>query len=110
MSHIPLLHRSYHDIPRLQPPRRGPQVCACVILLLVACAVFAGLPSHAVFSLETRNVTLPIEAQRILMVETAMEKGEMSFELILNSQGRDEILSDLIGSVSYLLKENSRSR
>lgn len=108
MSHVPLLHREYRDLPRLPPPRRGPQICICTVaalaVLLGLMYYVAFLPDH-VFP-EAHNATLPPEAQRTRALATAMASGVQLHASELTAP----ILHDLIVAVGYLLDKKIESR
>lgn len=80
MSHVPLLHREYRGLPRLPPPRRGPQVCICTVTLVIVVIgmmyYVSLLPGHAYEgSSGAHNATLPPEAQRTRALATAVASG-----------------------------------
>jgi len=108
MSHVPLLHREYRDLPRLPPPRRGPQICICTVAVLTLAlgllyyVVF--LPGH-VFA-EAHNATLPPEAQRTRALATAVASGVQ----LHVSELTGPTLHDLIVAVGYLLDKKIESR
>ena len=107
MSHVPLLHREYRDLPRLPPPRRGPQICICtvtVLALLFGLLYLAFVPNH-VFP-EAHNVTLPPEAQRTRALATAVASGVQ----LHVSELTGPTLHDLIVAVGYLLDKKIESR
>ena len=108
MSHVPLLTREYRDIPRLPPPRRGPQVCICVAGIL-ALALFLVLNIHETFKsvpVVHKNATLPLEAQRTIALATAVSSGVQLHATELAGS----TLHDLIVSVGYILEEKIRTR
>ena len=109
MSHVPLLHREYRDIPRLQPPRRGPQVCICVVALLVIGVVVSGIGMSETTLFVARsahNATLPPEAHRTRALATAVASGVQLHVTELTGP----TLHDLIVAVGYLLEEKSKAR
>lgn len=108
MSHVPLLTREYRDIPRLPPPRRGPQVCICVAVILTL-ALFLALDVHEGFTsvrVVHKNATLPLEAHRTLALATAVANGVQLHATELAGS----TLHDLIVAVGYLLEEKSQAR
>lgn len=108
MSHVPLLHREYRDLPRLPPPRRGPQVCICAVtVLIVAFGLLyyvAFLPGHVYGG--SNNATLPPEAQRTRALATAVASGVQ----LHVSELTGPTLHDLIVAVGYLLDKKIESR
>ena len=108
MSHVPLLHREYRDLPRLPPPRRGPQVCICTVaVLIVALGLLyyvAVLPGHVYGG--SNNATLPPEAQRTRALATAVASGVQ----LHVSELTGPTLHDLIVAVGYLLDKKIESR
>jgi len=108
MSHVPLLHREYRDLPRLPPPRRGPQVCICTVaVLIVALGLLyyvAVLPDHVYGG--SNNATLPPEAQRTRALATAVASGVQ----LHVSELTGPTLHDLIVAVGYLLDKKIESR
>jgi hypothetical protein len=108
MSHVPLLHREYRDLPRLPPPRRGPKICICtvaVLALLFGLLYFIAFLPGIAFP-EARNVTLPPEAQRTRALATAMASGVQ----LHPSELTGPTLQDLIVAVGYLLDKKIESR
>jgi len=111
MSHVPLLHREYRDLPRLPPPRRGPQVCICAVAVLVLALgllyYVAFLPGHVYGGPSSaHNATLPPEAQRTRALATAVASGVQLHTADLTGP----TLHDLIVAVGYLLEEKSKAR
>lgn len=109
MSHVPLLHREYRDIPRLQPPRRGPQICICVVALVVIGVVVSGfgVSGATLFNAPaSHNATLPPEAQRTRALAAAMASGVQ----LHASELTGPTLHDLIVAVGYLLDKKIESR
>ena len=108
MSHVPLLHREYRDLPRLPPPRRGPKICICtvaVLTLLFGLLYFIAFLPGIAFP-EAHNVTLPPEAQRTRALATAVASGVQ----LHVSELTGPTLHDLIVAVGYLLEEKSQAR
>ena len=108
MSHVPLLHREYRDLPRLPPPRRGPKICICavaVLTLLFGLLYFIAFLPGIEFP-EAHNATLPPEAQRTRALATAVASGVQ----LHVSELTGPTLHDLIVAVGYLLEEKSRAR
>ena len=107
MSHIPLLHRdAYRDMPRLQPPKRGPQIAAVVaVVLLVGLLYFIvrlpgiGFPAAHHGS----NATWPAEAHRTRAVASALSSGVIA-------RVAEPNLNDLVVAVGYLLDRLSDAR
>jgi hypothetical protein len=111
MSHIPLLHREYRDIPRLQPPRRGPQVCISVVILVTIGVVVSGvgISGWGLLSVSVaHNATLPLppEARRTRTLAAAMAGGVQ----LHASELAGPTLHDLIVAVGYLLDKQIESR
>lgn len=108
MSHVPLLHREYRDLPRLPPPRRGPQVCICALAVLTLALgllyYIAFLPGHVYGG--SGNATLPPEAQRTRALATAVASGVQ----LHVSELSGPTLHDLIIAVGYLLDKKIESR
>jgi len=110
MSHIPLLRRdSYRDVPRLQPPKRGPQICACLLLVIIVGIVASGvgIPNINLFAFkEAKNVTLPLEAQRTRLLASSISSGaRLSVPDLAAST-----LEDLVVAVGYILEQLSKAR
>ena len=104
MSHIPLLHRdAYRDMPRLQPPKRGPQICALAVLIIALGMLYyiAFLPGH-VYG-KSGNATWPTEAHRTRAVASALSSGVID-------RVTDSSLNDLVVAVGYLLDRLSNAR
>ena len=107
MSHIPLLHReAYRDMPRLQPPKRGPQICAlvCVVVALGLLVSIVRLPQN-VFGgpRSAQNATWPPEAHRTRAVASALSSGVIAHVA-------EPSLNDLVVAVGYLLDRLSDAR
>jgi hypothetical protein len=103
MSHIPLLAQK--TVPKLQPPRRAPQVvCLCLLLgivfLLVPSSAYTPLLSNA-----TRASTDPPPAavQRIIEASTQQHR-------LMMLGNPEETLQDLVTTVSFLAKREIASR
>lgn len=107
MSHVPLLHReAYRDMPRLQPPKRGPQICALVVVVLVLGLLYyiVRLPGHVFGGPESaRNATWPPEAHRTRAVASALSSGVIA-------RVSEPSLNDLVVAVGYLLDRLSDAR
>ena len=107
MSHIPLLRRDdYHHAPRLQAPRRGPQICFCALVLLLVGAVVV-TPIMIVHStMPTYNGTTvapPLEAvQRVRAAAMVHASGGVPLA--------PPSLEDLIASVGWLLERSLAAR
>ena len=102
MSHVPLLAKQ--SVPKLQPPRRGPQV---VCLCLLAGIVFLLVPSSAyplfltVAVATNANATHPQppeppppEVLRVIEASTRQHRLMMT----------EDTLQDLVATVGYLAK------
>ena len=91
MSHVPLLAQK--TVPKLQPPRRGPQV---VCLCLLACLVFLLVPSSVYAPLLVNATTgarvdpPPAAVRRIIAAST-------QHRLVT-----EDTLQDLLATVSFL--------
>jgi len=108
MSHVPLLSREYRDLPRLPPPRRGPQICICVTALFVL-GLFLVFDVRSAFDsvhVAHKNATQPPEAQRMRALATAVASGVQFHATDLAGP----TLHDLIVAVGYLLEEKSEAR
>jgi hypothetical protein len=108
MSHVPLLHREYRDLPRLPPPRRGPRICICavaVLTLLLGLVYYVAFHPGHVFP-AANNATMPPEAQRTRALATAVASGVQ----LHVSELTGPTLHDLIVAVGYLLEEKSEAR
>jgi len=107
MSHVPLLHReAYRDMPRLQPPKRGPQIVALVtVVLLVGLLYFIVRLPGITFSAEhhSNNATWPAEAHRTRAVASALSSGVIA-------RVAEPNLNDLVVAVGYLLDRLSDAR
>lgn len=98
MSHIPLLART--TVPKLQAPRRGPQVlCLCLlvglVLLVTPRAAFEAIPWNA-----TRAAPDP-PPQALGRIVGAAARREMV---------TSDTLDDLLATVGYLAKRELGSR
>tara|TARA_X000001036_G_scaffold437316_1_gene482365 strand:+ start:819 stop:1133 length:315 start_codon:yes stop_codon:yes gene_type:complete len=104
MSHIPLLAK--HAPPRLQAPRRGPQVC-CFCLLLGIVLLVAQPPLYSYAYNATHAVddvpAPPPEVHRL--IETGMRGMQTPDGLVPASY-----LHDLLVTVRYLAKRALASR
>lgn len=106
MSHLPLLRKDAHHAPRLQAPRRGPQICFCVVVLLVFGAVVAWAEMVLGSTLPVRNVTAtppPPEAVQRL-------RAAASVPGVLDGAQRATVEQDLLASVGWLLERSLAAR
>lgn len=110
MSHLPLLRKDAHHAPRLQSPRRGPQVCACLLMAGVLALVLPTLVS-AVEALmghplvATHNVTAappPGAVQRV--------RAAAGVPGALDGAQRASLEEDLLASVGWLLERSLAAR
>ena len=96
MSHVPLLAKQ--SVPKLQPPRRGPQVvCLCLLLGIV----FLIVPSSAyapLFANATHAEPPPPAVRRIIEAST-------QHRLVT-----EDTLRDLLATVSFLAEREIASR
>mgnify|MGYP006907042162 CR=1 FL=1 len=103
MSHIPLLARS--TVPKLQSPRRAPQVlCACllvgiVLLVMTPRAAFEAIPWNA-----TRAAPDPPPDAVRRIIEFAERQPYMHRFV------GEETQQDLVATVGYLAKRELGSR
>jgi len=93
MSHMPLLARQ--TVPKLQPPRRGPQV---LLACLVTTVVLLLLPRSAYDALAWNATRAPEEPPppELARVVGAAERHQFVTQ---------ETLDDLLATVGYLAKE-----
>ena len=93
MSHVPLLARQ--TVPKLQPPRRGPQV---LLACLVTTVVLLLLPRSAYDALAWNSTRAPEEPPppALVRVVGAAERHQYVTQ---------ETLDDLLATVGYLAKE-----
>ena len=109
MSHVPLLRRDdYHHAPRLQAPRRGPQICFCALVMLLLGAVVA-TPTMIVRSTQpvynATAVAPPPEAvQRVRAAAMAARDGGLHEHVAPPS------MEDLLASVGWLLERSLAAR
>lgn len=99
MSHIPLLART--TVPKLQPPRRGPQVLlACLVTTVV---VLLLLPRSASYALAWNATRAPEEPPppELARVVGAAERRQFVTQ---------ETLDDLLATVGYLAKQQRGPR
>ena len=114
MSHIPLLAK--HAPPRLQSPRRGPQVCClCCLLGIVLLVAQPPLYSYAYNATHTTTVDVPApppEVHRLL--EGAKWEDATGLGGIQTPDGMVPVpasyLHDLLVTVRYLAKRALASR
>jgi len=107
MSHIPLLRRDdYHHAPRLQAPRRGPQLCFCGLVLLLLGAVVATpiLIVHATVPAYngTTIASPPGAVQRVRDAAAAHASGGVPLA--------PPSVEDLVASVGWLLERALAAR
>lgn len=98
MSHMPLLAKQ--TVPKLQSPRRGPQV---LLLCVVTSVVLLLLPQGAHVALSwnathVREAPPPEAVGRIIQAATQHQFVE------------DGIFQDLLATVSYLARRDAGSR
>jgi len=93
MSHLPLLARQ--TVPKLQPPRRGPQV---LMACLVTTVVLLLLPRNAYDALAWNATRVPEEPPppALARVVAAAERHQFVTQ---------ETLDDLLATVGYLAKQ-----
>ena len=99
MSHMPLLAKQ--TVPKLQSPRRGPQV----LLLCVVTSVVLLLMPHSAYAVLSWNATHvaqeeppPAAVARVIQAATQHQFVE------------DGIFQDLLATVSYLARRETGSR
>ena len=94
MSHIPLLARQ--TIPKLQPPRRGPQVVCLCLLVGIALLLLPSISiSHTSFLGNATRAPVdppPAAVRRIIAAST-------HHRLVT-----EDTLQDLLATVAFLLK------
>tara|TARA_Y100000748_G_scaffold285870_1_gene268710 strand:+ start:165 stop:461 length:297 start_codon:yes stop_codon:yes gene_type:complete len=98
MSHMPLLAKQ--TVPKLQSPRRGPQVLllcvvTCVVLFLVPQGAYAVLSWNATHAPEEPP---PEAVARIIQAATQHQFVE------------EGLFQDLLATVSYLARRDAGSR
>lgn len=104
MSHVPLLARA--AVPKLQSPRRGPQVlCLCLVVTIALL-----LTPLSVFEAVHWNVTRaepdpPPDAVRRIIKLAALHRME-DYELRYEEREKE----DLLATVAYLAKRELESR
>ena len=92
MSHIPLLARQ--TIPKLQPPRRGPQVVCLCLLMGIALLLLPSISHTSFLGNATRaHVNPPPAAVRRIIAASTHHR------LVT-----EETLQDLLATVAFLLK------
>ena len=99
MSHVPLLARQ--TVPKLQSPRRGPQVlCLCllvgIVLLVMPRAAFEALAWNA-----TRAAPDPPPDAVERIIKLAALHRDPWYEL----RDQDQEKEDLLATVGYLAKQ-----
>ena len=104
MSHVPLLART--TVPKLQSPRRGPQVlCLClvvtVVLLLAPSGAFEALAWNA-----TRAAPDPPPHAVRRTIERAALHRDPAYELRYSDQEQE----DLLATVAWLAQRELESR
>lgn len=118
MSHLPLLRKDAHYAPRLQSPRRGPQVCACLLLACVIALVLpwalslaeslAGGPLVPLVPLVPRRANStafappPEAVQRVL--------AALRTPGVMDGAARAEVEAALLASVGWLLERSLAAR
>ena len=106
MSHVPLLAKQ--SVPKLQPPRRGPQVvCLClllgVVLMLVPSSAYAAVLGNATHATHSPPVEPPPEAvQRII--------DFAKHQPFVHRFVGDDTQQDLVTAVSYLATRELQPR
>jgi len=110
MSHIPLLAR-HAPPPRLQAPRRGPQVC-CFCLLVGTLLLIAQPPLYAYAYNATHTPEPPAPAELHRLLETAKWEDTPGMGGIQTPDGAvpASYLHDLLVTVRYLAKRALESR
>mgnify|MGYP004102705631 CR=1 FL=1 len=103
MSHVPLLAKQ--SVPKLQPPRRGPQVvCLClllgIVLLLVPSSAYTAVLGNATHSPPAEP---PPEAVRRIMEFAKQQPFVHRFV-------GDDTQQDLVTAVSYLATRELQPR
>ena len=106
MSHVPLLAKQ--SVPKLQPPRRGPQVvCLClligIVFLLVPSSTYALVLGNATHATHTPPAEPPPEAVRRIM-EFATQQPYMHRFVEEDTQ------QDLVAAVGYLARRELNTR
>lgn len=112
MSHIPLLAK-HAPPPRLQPPRRGPQVCClCLLLGTVLLIVQPPLYSLAYNATHTHTPEPPAPAELHRFLEVAKWEDAHGMGGIQTPDGTIPVsyLHDLLVTVRYLAKRALESR
>ena len=110
MSHLPLLRKDAHHAPRLQSPRRGPQVCACLLLAGVLALTLPTMLSVAESLVGgpflPRNATVvpppPEAAQRV--------RAAAGVPGAMDGAHRATLEEDLLASVAWLLERSLAAR
>lgn len=105
MSHIPLLAKT--TVPKLHPPRRGPQVaCLCVLSVLVVLLMPSGTfplfvgnatySTHAIHATRTR----PPPAALLRVIEASTQHRFVT----------EDTLQDLLATVGYFAEQELNPR
>ena len=108
MSHIPLLRRDdYHHAPRLQAPRRGPQICFCALVVLLVGAVVV-TPIMIVHSTQpvyndTAVAPPPEAVQRVRAAAAAAHAAGLEHVA-------PPSMEDLLASLGWLLERSLAAR
>lgn len=93
-------------MPRLQAPKRGPQICALVVAIAVVGLLFGSLNvSGELFGTTSgsQNATWPTEVRRTRAVASAIQSGVVT-------RVTETGLNDLVVAVGYLLDRLSAAR
>lgn len=101
MSHIPLLAK--HAPPRLQSPRRGPQVC-CLCCLLGIVLLVAQPPLYSYAYNATHSVDVPAPPPELYHV---LDENANRIDDTPDMRG---MMHDLLVTVRYLAKRALASR
>ena len=106
MSHMPLLAKQ--SVPKLQPPRRCPQVvCLClllgIVLLLVPSSAYAFVLGNATHATHPSPREPPPDAVRRI-IEFAKQQP------YLHRFVEDDTQQDLVAAVSYLATRELNAR
>lgn len=106
MSHVPLLAKQ--NVPKLQPPRRGPQVvCLClllgIVLLLVPSSAYATVLGNATHATHAPPDEPPPEAVRRIMEFAKQQPYVHRFV-------GEDTQQDLVTAVGYLATRELQPR
>ena len=113
MSHVPLLAKQ--NVPKLQPPRRGPQV---VCLCLLAGIVFLLVPSSAYPLFLTTNAinanlthaTHPLPSEPLPPAVLRVIEASTQQHRLMMSGNPEETIQDLVAAVGYLAQRELKPR